>query len=171
MTVDIRRLEPDDWRLWREVRLEALAEAPYAFGSTLEYWSGEGDTEENWRSRLLNVPLNIVALSGGRGVGQVGATAPDGIGRVEMISMWVAPDVRGAGVGDALIAEVVRWAADQRAAAVELAVKRSNGPGIQLYRRHGFALSEERAEADDEQLMLLRLGPSDAATAPPSRPQ
>ena len=54
-------LTTDEWRLFRELRLEALREAPYAFGSTLESWQGDGDTEERWRDRLNNVPFNVIA--------------------------------------------------------------------------------------------------------------
>ena len=59
---NFRRLTEDDWTLWRDVRLRALADSPGAFGSTLGYWSGPGDREERWRSRLADVPFNVVAL-------------------------------------------------------------------------------------------------------------
>lgn len=49
---------PDGWRLWRELRLAALAEAPAAFGPTLEEWSGAADTEQRWRAHLEDVALN-----------------------------------------------------------------------------------------------------------------
>ena len=51
-SIAIKVLEVEGWRAWRELRLEALAEAPNAFGSTLAEWQGAGDTEQRWRARL-----------------------------------------------------------------------------------------------------------------------
>lgn len=50
--VDVLVLTPDDWRLWRELRLAALADAPDAFLSRLADWQGAGDTEARWRARV-----------------------------------------------------------------------------------------------------------------------
>ncbi|MDA8384946.1 MAG: hypothetical protein M0Z88_01615, partial [Actinomycetota bacterium] len=56
--IRIERLDEEDWRRWRELRLEALAEAPEAFASNLVDWAGQGDREERWRSRFRAIPLN-----------------------------------------------------------------------------------------------------------------
>ncbi len=120
------------------MRLEALAEAPFAFGSTLADWQGERDTEERWRKRLSDVPLNLVAEWEAAPAGMASGTSPDGERSVELISMWVAPTARGRGVGDALVESVIEWAREQQASRVALAVFASNERALALYRRHGF---------------------------------
>lgn len=152
--VEIRQLDASDWRVWREVRLRALAEAPAAFGETLAGWSGDGDTESRWRARLDDVAANFVAYLDGKPVGQVAGACGDQEGRVALISMWVAPEARGAGVGNALIEAVESWALDAGAERLTLAVKVGNTPAIELYQRHGFSLNP--VLADDGLLDMTR---------------
>jgi GNAT superfamily N-acetyltransferase len=136
--IHLRKIGVDDWPVWRQLRLDALAEAPYAFGSKLADWQGAGDTETRWRGRLSDVPLNIVAEWRQTAAGMVSAIAPNPEGSVELISMWVAPVARGHGVGDSLVHAVIEWAREQNAARVALAVFDTNHRALALYRRHGF---------------------------------
>lgn len=133
--IELLRIGPDDWKLWRKLRLEALNEAPSAFISKLSDWEGKG--ESRWRSRLGDVPLNIVSYLDRAEAGMVSAV-PSQDGAVELISMWVAPFARGRGVGDALVAAVIAWAGEQKAVRVSLAVFETNWRAIGLYLRHGF---------------------------------
>lgn len=149
ITITLSVLSVDDWRLWRELRLEALREAPYAFGSTLNEWQGTGDLESRWRERLSSAPLNIVASYDGIPAGMVSAIAPDDENTVELISMWVAPSARGRGVSDALIEAVIRWSKEQNASRVVLAVRERNEQAITLYRRQGFVDSGEIIDPDE----------------------
>jgi len=152
--VDVLVMTPDDWQLWRKLRLAALAEAPGAFGSTLAGWSGSGDTEERWRARLANVPLNLALTVGGEPVGMVSATAPDADGEVELISLWVAPAARGREVGDEAIRQVAAWAYDEDPGhPLVLSVKTDNKPARALYERHGFVDAGLSPEDPDERRM------------------
>jgi ribosomal protein S18 acetylase RimI-like enzyme len=127
----IERVTPDDLRRWRALRLEALREAPHAFGSTLSEWQSEGDLEARWRDRLASVPFNVVASVDGADAGlSSGASPVDGA--VELISMWVAPFARGRGVADALVNAVIGWARANDARRVTLAVFEDNAPAIAL---------------------------------------
>jgi ribosomal protein S18 acetylase RimI-like enzyme len=136
----IKVLTTDDWPLWREARLAALAEAPYAFGSRLADWQGEGDREERWRQRLgLAGAYNLIAMLDGVPAGMATGIPSDGPVEAELISMWVAPKARGRRVGDTLINEIESWARAARYARLLLLVKADNLIAVRLYERNGFA--------------------------------
>jgi hypothetical protein len=87
---ELRRLASGDWRLWRDVRLQALEDAPHAFSSLLSDWQGEGDVEIRWRKRLEDVPFNVIAFVDGRPVGQISRTAVDGYTGSRLADDYVA---------------------------------------------------------------------------------
>ena len=63
---------------------------------------------------------------------------------VHMIGMFVRPQARGHGVGEALIDAVLSWARAQDATSVDLWVTESNEPARRLYERRGFTPTGER---------------------------
>lgn len=139
--VTLRQVTVEDWSTWRDVRVAALADAPYAFNSRLADWENGG--EERWRARLtLPGAYNVVAVAAGRPVGVVRGV-PHKDGTSELHSMWVSPEVRGQGVGDLLMTAVERWAVGSGATVLELAVFPDNAAAIALYRRHGFRDTDE----------------------------
>jgi GNAT superfamily N-acetyltransferase len=142
--VELVEVGPDDWRLWRELRHRALAEAPYAFRSALTEWQGDGDREQRWRDRLA-IPgsFNVVALVDGQPVGMGSGFPEDEPDVVWLHSMWVDPAARGKGVGDRLVAAIVEWAAKSGARKMMLGVVEGNANAEALYRRHGFAYTGE----------------------------
>jgi ribosomal protein S18 acetylase RimI-like enzyme len=143
--IEVSRLSPQDWRLWRGMRLTALAEAPHAFTSRLTDWQGENDLEERWRARL-DIPgsHNVIAAVDGQPAGMASGVPTDAPAVVELISMWVAPAARGHGVGDVLIEHVAGWARRAGATVLRLEVAPDNPAALALYRRNGF---EDTGEA------------------------
>ena len=134
--MDIAQLVPDDWAVFRALRIAALSEAPYAFGSTLDGEQRLG--EADWRTRLATRVQFVVRDEGRAPVGTIGAYR-DGDGEViELVSMWVAPAVRGHGVGAALVERVVAHARELGCCEVRLWVTEGNAGAERLYARCGF---------------------------------
>ncbi|WP_051158445.1 hypothetical protein [Nocardia carnea] len=69
-STELRRLAPDDWQVFRQIRLAALTDAPHAFGATLQ--AAQQRSEHDWRG-LLTRRAQFVATAAGAAVGTVGA--------------------------------------------------------------------------------------------------
>ena len=137
---DVRPIGPDDWKAWRELRLAALAEAPFAFGSQYADWVDA--TEDRWRERLGSPGAHqVIASIDGTPAGLAGGF-PTQEG-AELVSMWVAPAGRGKGVGNALMTAIEDWARGIGAAALKLSVVPGNDPAHNLYLRHGYVDTDE----------------------------
>jgi GNAT superfamily N-acetyltransferase len=149
MGISVRRLTGDDWRVLRSVRLAALADAPDAYGSTLA--REQAFTEADWRGRLaMSRTLSAVAFAGEEPVGLVGAVPAAGadmetnLTTVMLVAMWAHPDHRGVGVGDALVTNVLQWAAEKGWSRVVLRVADGNVAARKLFLRHGFVSTGAR---------------------------
>jgi GNAT superfamily N-acetyltransferase len=142
----VRETVAGDWQALRDIRLEALRDAPTAFGSTYEREAQRG--EAHWHDRISRGGTFLAYL---HDLGDLGASEPAGlIGgyqedpvTVELVSMYVRPRARGRAVGEALVAAVIRWAGKRDATAVHLWVTATNAHARALYERCGFALTGE----------------------------
>jgi ribosomal protein S18 acetylase RimI-like enzyme len=139
----VREITADDWELMRDVRLSALAEAPYAFGST--YAREAAYTEERWRGRISERSATFFAHEDPAVPAPAGLAAVyAGDGTAELVSMWVRPSSRGRHVGEALIEAAARWAGERGFGALLLWVTESNTAARRLYERCGFSATGER---------------------------
>jgi GNAT superfamily N-acetyltransferase len=129
MIPEIREAGVEDWELVREIRLRALADTPSTFASRLE--EERDQLADMWRDRLSRsdaATFLIVDETGASGLVTV-FLVPAHLSRAHLVSMWVAPERRRAGLGRALVERVTSWAANHGADTVELWVTDTNGPG------------------------------------------
>ena len=131
----IERLAGDEWERLKRIRLAALQDAPDAFGSTHEEARGWGD--DVWRQQVADLATFIATID--RVDVGIARGASDGSSTdAYLISMWVAPSVRGRRIGEQLVAAVTRWARDAGFSRLKLDVADFNTAAIALYERLGF---------------------------------
>ncbi|HEY1389001.1 MAG TPA: GNAT family N-acetyltransferase [Ktedonobacterales bacterium] len=140
--MEIRILTADDAEEYRALRLRALQEEPEVFGSSWE--------EENARPLEQTVARlqadGMTAFGGfddtGKLAGMVRLFRHDGVKvqhKADIISMYVAPEVRGRGLGRMLLdAAIAQARATPGIEQLLLAVNTSNTPARNLYLAMGF---------------------------------
>jgi GNAT superfamily N-acetyltransferase len=140
----VRATTRDDWQAMREIRLQALRDAPDAFGST--YARDAAFDPAEWQRRATRDGSFFAFLPDTEQAGPAGLAGgyQEEPGVVELISMFVRPQARGHGVGEALVDAVAAWARNRNAASVHLWVTETNKPAIRLYERCGFTITPER---------------------------
>ena len=143
----------EDWERVPDVRIRALAEEPFAYGSRLE--EEQDRPEAFWRSRLESqAAATFLAIQGHETVGLVRTfVEPEDVTTAKLVSMWVAPHARGQGVGRQLVAAVVEWARDHDATSVQLWVTETNTDARRLYESCGFFLSGGRQPLPSDPLL------------------
>ena len=163
MSVEIRLVVPEEWRRVRDLRLRALADAPDAFGSSLERERRHGESE--WLGWISGWPgatnALFVAEDGDRWVGMAVGSRPEDGADAYLYGMWVEPASRRAGVGARLVEAVLAWVAGTGARAIVLDVTESNRDALGLYKRMGFEETGQwhpLREGSAIQARVLRLG-------------
>ena len=135
-------LSLQQWELYRDLRLASLLDSPDAFGSTHALEAAR--SPEVWQSRLAvaatsGLDLPLVARMDDWPAGLCWAKRDSAnLSAVSIYQMWVAPQFRGNGIGDALLERCIGWARSIGASEVHLGVTLADSPAHRLYIRHGF---------------------------------
>ena len=141
--MSLRRAVIGDEPILRELRLQALSDAPDAFGSTYERELAR--TTADWQRWLSpGVTFILEEPQGASGIVAGGRDASDPA-IVHLMAMWVHPRRRGTDAGDRLVAAVLSWARTEAAKAVRLNVVGSNVRARRFYERNGFRPTGQEA--------------------------
>ncbi len=141
-------MTPEMAALFKDVRLRALNDAPLAFSSTYAQESRFRDEEwikrsERWNGDEAILYLAFDEADDARACGIVACFAEEEAGVVHghVISMWVDPGYRRAGVGKLLIDALTNWARLRGLRELKLMVTSVNEGAIDFYQRIGFRKS------------------------------
>jgi len=144
--VSVYEVPESDWQTWRELRLEALTDAPYAFGETLA--RARSLTEAEWRSwwdgREFAGP-RFIGVADGAPAGMCSLCFPEDHDHEPLIiNMWTSPRVRGRGLGRAMLDACVTYCVQAGHPRLLLGVVEDNLPARRLYESYGFVYTGGR---------------------------
>jgi GNAT superfamily N-acetyltransferase len=135
-SMHLETLKPSDWRVLRDVRLEALLDSPHVFTSSYALESRWGQPE--WLATFIDATW-IVAREENRVIGLARSIREPKLPEVRYVeSIWVAPIHRKRGVCRALLHDIAKR---EREAAVEelrLWVLEHNRDAYSAYLALGF---------------------------------
>lgn len=148
--LDFTLLTADDWRRYRDIRLASLADAPYAFGSTLA--SVLSLDEAGWRERAARNVL-VASTPSGKDIGIISVWVhPAEFGQGALMQMWVDPAARGFGIGRALVEAAVDRARELGITTLGLHVTVGNDRATRLYESMGWAVTGKPEPLDPDDL-------------------
>ena len=130
---------PDQWQLYKTLRCTALAEAPYAYSSTLDDALRRSDEDWQQITRQYASHANSLTYFAFENDFACGMSACV-INReeVELFSVWVDPRYRKKGVGRALIDYGREWSRSRSALQIRVGVFEDNPGALAFYSSLGF---------------------------------
>lgn len=169
-SITVRPLGEDDWKLYRDIRLNSLSESPDAFAATV---SSEQEVDEPiWRARMNrsqrllaetegdDQPVGVVSL-------RIDKREDEDTPYGELFGLWVKPQLRGSGIADKLLDALLERARSQELGAVIYWVGTDNAPAVAFASSRGFLPTEYRrpmkensrdVESTEEAAFLYPLG-------------
>lgn len=149
MPVTVRLLARSEWPLWRDVTLRSLADSPDAFRPTLA--ESIDQPEEFWRGTVVptveHEHSDLWIAVNGDPVGKLFGRIDEELTTVCLGAMWVAPGLRGVGVGRRLVQAAEEWAKDRGVTRSELWVTEANQAAVDFYK------SLDYLSTDDTQML------------------
>jgi ribosomal protein S18 acetylase RimI-like enzyme len=133
--------------LYRRTRLAALQDTPLAFGST--YARESAFDVSVWRERIERNQTDqsccYLAIDDARtseiAAGLAGVFIEKDPTRATLVSMWVAPEYRRAGLGKKLVEACTEWCRARNLRTIDLLVTDWNAGAIRFYEGLGFTMT------------------------------
>ena len=139
--VVLREGIPADALKFRDLRLQALQDAPTAFSA--DYQTNLAQPLSFWENRLAFDEDGVIffAEQAGELVGMTGIrrrASPKTQHGADVLSVYVRPEWRGLRIAEALIERCVAWSRLRKVTILKLGVMADNAAAIRCYERCGF---------------------------------
>lgn len=150
----IRRVTVTDGPVVKAVRLRSLATDPVSFAST--YAREAGFAQDEWtewaaRDAAGDEMTTLLAMRAGEPVGIVAAYCDEEEPSLfHIVALWVAPEVRRAGIGRRLLGEIEEWISSSGGECAQLLVADRAPAASRLYEAAGYTPDGECSESPHE---------------------
>lgn len=158
--ITIRRIGTGEADLYKQIRLSALRDAPYAFTSTYdlalqrspESWREQADRSAQGSDRGTfiafsnHTPIGMAALYRLEGQADIG----------ELLQVWVSPESRGTNVIWDLMNFVFKWAKENNFRRIIAGVTKGNARALKFYSKYGFSVIDVSLPNESEGVSLVK---------------
>ena len=150
--IKVKKLPPDRWKDYQDLRLEALRSDPLAFGSSYE--EEKILTRDEWEKRIKNA---LFALLNDKPVGMIVYVVNNKVKTkhvANIFGVYVKKEYRGQGIGKKLfenVLKIIQKNAD--ISKIKLTVNPEQKAAVKLYEKYGFELVgrlREELKVDDK---------------------
>jgi ribosomal protein S18 acetylase RimI-like enzyme len=151
--ITTRRIQASEWKLYKQIRLAALLDAPSAFSST--YPSASQRTDESWREQTESTAsgadeATFIAFSGDEPIGMAAFYRLEHQAAVgELLQVWVAPAFRVTRAARNLMDTLLAWAAENNFISILATVSNENTRAVRFYLHYGFTIRSADDDAAD----------------------
>lgn len=145
----IKQASAENWRKYKEIRLDALQKNPESFGRAFEE---EKDRSENeWKIKLKDKNrVTLLVFKGKTVIGVLGIlfeSSPKTAHLAHIISVYLKKEYRGQGISTQLMNEALNVIkARKKTKKVKLNVTTNQMPAVNLYKKFGFRIIGEMKE-------------------------
>ena len=140
--MEIRRLFVDDWQANRAIRLEALAECPGNYFTSLA--EAEARTDDQWRGKLMSATLIVFGLFDDARLAGITAINREDADTATLAMSYIRPEWRRAGHSALLYKARLDWARQHSIRRVLVSHRASNLASQRAMERHGFRRTGSR---------------------------
>ena len=154
---EVIQLSPDQWELFRDIKLKALKDCPEAFKD--KYEDEVNLSEEDWRKKLSDIKKQyFFSEKDKKIIAMIGIEFLEGVDKqkVEIHSVFVERDRRYKGVGTALMKDILeKIKTNPEITEVVLKVRATQEDAIKIYKKLGFEVYEdEKMEGKEDKVKL-----------------
>jgi len=140
--IDVRLFEPDEWQIYKAIRLKALQSDPGVFGSN--YGREVVYTDEEWQARMTDATRGVFGVFHyGDIIGMTGvATSKDDPAAAVLWGSWLEKSWRGKGISERMYKARLDWArAQPQFKRIIVAHRQSNTASKMANQKHGFVFT------------------------------